>query len=50
MMCSSSKISDERTMDEIGWFGWVIDYWMEGVSSSIMQLFISSTFFLLMLT
>jgi len=23
---------DERTMDEIGWYGWLIDYWMEGVS------------------
>ena len=33
-------------MDEIGWYGWLIDYWMEGVSSSIMQLsFISSTSF-----
>mmetsp|Transcript_2173 Transcript_2173/g.4737 ORF Transcript_2173/g.4737 Transcript_2173/m.4737 type:complete len:535 (+) Transcript_2173:251-1855(+) len=21
---------DERTMDEIGWYGWLIDYWMEG--------------------
>ena len=20
---------DERVMDEIGWYGWVIDYWME---------------------
>ena len=30
---------------KVGWYGWVIDYWMEGVSSSIMQLFISSTSF-----
>ena len=21
---------DERTMDEIGWYGWFVDYWMEG--------------------
>ncbi|KAL7529428.1 hypothetical protein ACHAWF_002973 [Thalassiosira exigua] len=21
---------DERIMDEIGWYGWLIDYWMEG--------------------
>ena len=21
---------DERVMDEIGWYGWMIDQWMEG--------------------
>ena len=25
-----SRWRDERTMDEIGWYGWLIDYWMEG--------------------
>jgi len=27
---SFTRWRDERIMDEIGWYGWLIDYWMEG--------------------